>query len=404
MEPRWRDRVGDVAAPPSQQGHRPVLRKLGGAAPAVPAAQPETKRITGRWQEPGHYLKFEIAGIGDIDILVTRTWLEPPSVRTLVSGTPMAVQRPAEVIARKIAYRAAGFKLRDFFDLAALARYDIEQIGELRGLIETIFGDLRSRWTVLVVRLPEQLEHEVTPVGDGNLVADSLGLIVEQVLSGRQTADGYLPLIRPGHIGQTLGLGGSADWNLSDRQANAARAAGILRHQPVVLEDFPVAELVHLAGEFGGQYALISKRDKLLEYYVHYEIHVHPMLGRCATRIKLWRSRTATVQGLASRVFDTYLLGGFDTIVSDLRQTGRGREFWEVQLAGHSQSKTIGLLVRDEIKLYDRALRVDDWLASVDGWGRAASFRQMRFFISNIGREVVGGALGPGSAVALVTA
>jgi hypothetical protein len=166
-------------------------------------------------------------------------------------------------------------------------------------------------------------------------------------------------LIRPGDIGQTLGLGGSADWNLSDRQANAARAAGILRHQPVVLEDFPVAELVHLAGEFGGQYALISKRDKLLEYYVHYEIHAHSVLGRCATQIKLWRSRTATVQGLAAKVFGTYLLGGFDTIVSDSRQTGRGR---------------------------------------------AASFRQMRFFISNIGREVLAAASGPGCAVALVTA
>nr|WP_294527853.1 hypothetical protein [uncultured Rhodopila sp.] len=75
-----------------------------------------------------------------------------------------------------------------------------------------------------------------------------------------------------------------------------------------------------------------------------------------------------------------------------------------MQLAGHSQTKSVGLLVRDEIKLYDRALRVDDWLASVDGWGRAASFRQMRFFISNIGREVVGAALEPGSPVALVTA
>lgn len=124
---------------------------------------------------------------------------------------------------------------------------------------------------------------------------------------------------------QTPQIIGDEDWNLSNRRANAARASGILRHKPVVLEDFPVAELVHLAGEFGGQYALISKRDKLLEYYVHYEIHAHPVLGRCATQIKLWRSRTATVQGLASKVFDTYLLGGFDTIVSDSRQTGRGR-------------------------------------------------------------------------------
>nr|WP_294517533.1 nucleotidyl transferase AbiEii/AbiGii toxin family protein [uncultured Rhodopila sp.] len=65
--------------------------------------------------------------------------------------------------------------------------------GELRGLIETHIGDLRSRWTVLSARLPEQLQHEVTPVGDGHLVAESLGLLVEEVLSGRQTAEGTPP-------------------------------------------------------------------------------------------------------------------------------------------------------------------------------------------------------------------
>jgi hypothetical protein len=92
---------------------------------------------------------------------------------------------------------------------------------------------------------------------------------------------------------------------------------------------------------------------------------------------------------MAAKVFDTYLLGRFDTVVSDSCQTWRGREFWEVQLAGHSQTKTVGLLVRDNIRLYDHQMRVDDWLALVDGWGRAASFRQMRFFISTIARDMV---------------
>jgi len=155
-----------------------------------PQRNPDTKRITGRWQEPGHYLKFEIAGLGDIDILVTRTWLEPPSIRTIVSGTPMAVQRPAEIIARKIAYRSAGFKLRDFFDLAALARRDFDQIDELMGLIEAHIDNLRGRWAVLSARLPEQLQREVVPVGDGHLVAQSLGVLVDKVLSGSQSADG----------------------------------------------------------------------------------------------------------------------------------------------------------------------------------------------------------------------
>jgi hypothetical protein len=175
------------------------------------------------------------------------------------------------------------------------------------------------------------------------------------------------------------------DWNLSDPKANAVRAAGILRYKPEVLEHFPAAQLVRLAGNVGGQYGLISTKTNLLEYYVHYEISTLPMLGRCATQVKLWRSRTATVQGLATKVFDQYLLAAFQSIVSDSRQTERGREFWEVQIGGHSQTKTVGLLVRDQIELYDPTVgSVGDWLASVKGWGKAGSFRQMRFFISNL--------------------
>jgi hypothetical protein len=146
-------------------------------------------------------------------------------------------------------------------------------------------------------------------------------------------------------IDQTPRIPGEEGWNLSDR-----RASGMLRHKPEVLEGFPAAQLVRLAGAFGGQYALISKRDRLLEYYVQYETRAHPALGRCATQIKHWRSRAAAVQGLASTVFDRYLMGWSDTIVPDSRQTGRGREVWEVQLAGHSQTKTVGLLVRDEMR------------------------------------------------------
>jgi hypothetical protein len=155
-----------------------------------PNRNPDTKRITDRWQEPGHYLKFEVAGIGDIDVLVTRTWLEPPSVRTTVSGTPMAVQRPAEIIAHKIAYRSANFKLRDFFDLAALARDDFRHIGEVRGLIEAHVDDLRGRWAVLAATLPSHLAREVTPVGDGDVVARNMSALIEQVFSICQATGG----------------------------------------------------------------------------------------------------------------------------------------------------------------------------------------------------------------------
>jgi hypothetical protein len=63
-----------------------------------PNRNPDTKRITDRWQEPGHYLKFEIAGVGDgdIDILVTRTWVELPAIKTTVDAASPQPSRSLE--------------------------------------------------------------------------------------------------------------------------------------------------------------------------------------------------------------------------------------------------------------------------------------------------------------------
>ncbi len=158
-----------------------------------PNRNPQTRRITDRWQEPGHYLKFEVAAVGEIDILVTRNWLEPPFVKLTVSGAPMAVQRPAEIIARKIAYRSSAFKMRDFFDLAALAQHDFNQVHELEGLIQTHIDDLKDRWTRLSATLPQTLRREVTPVGDGYIVGQNIPTLIARVFSICQPTDNAAP-------------------------------------------------------------------------------------------------------------------------------------------------------------------------------------------------------------------
>lgn len=84
----------------------------------------------------------------------------------------------------------------------------------------------------------------------------------------------YLKQVRPvrfQEIAETPQIVPDEDWNLDNRQSNAARAADLLRYNPEVLEQFPAAQLVRLAGTVGGQYGLISTRDRLLEYYVQYD-------------------------------------------------------------------------------------------------------------------------------------
>ena len=95
----------------------------------------------------------------------------------------MLVQRPAEIIARKIAYRSASFKMRDFFDLAALAQTAAGQWDELCPLINAHLDDLEGRWVGLSATLPQSLSHEVTPTGDGYSVANNIRNLMDGVFS-----------------------------------------------------------------------------------------------------------------------------------------------------------------------------------------------------------------------------
>lgn len=180
------------------------------------------------------------------------------------------------------------------------------------------------------------------------------------------------------------------DWNLSNRSVNATYASYFTRYPVEVFRDFPTAQLLVQSGNVGAQIGLLSKITGLLEYYVHYEIASSMgCLGRCATQIKLWRSRRATVQGLARIGFGDILLARFDTIISDDRQTERGREFWEGQMGAFAHSKTVGFLSDVGIRCFDRSVPIADWIDQQDGWGSGRGYRRKRFFISNQSLEEI---------------
>lgn len=175
------------------------------------------------------------------------------------------------------------------------------------------------------------------------------------------------------------------DWNLTDPKVNATYAAHFTRYPVEEFRDYPTAKLLVQAGNVGGQIGLLSKITGRLEYYVHYEISDYGVLGHCATQIKLWRARTATVQNLARIGFQEILLKRFDTIISDEQQTDRGAEFWEGQMGALAYSKTVGLLDhKTRIICFDRAEPIEDWIRRQNGWGTNRSFRAKRFFISNL--------------------
>jgi len=187
------------------------------------------------------------------------------------------------------------------------------------------------------------------------------------------------------HLQEMPELVSDRAWNLSDPVENLRVAREILDNHPKLLKSYHSANLWHQEGNVGGQIGLISNKTSSLEYLCHYEKTVHPILGNCATQVKVWRSHYASEVGIATRVFDQHLLKQFSTLISDSRHTSRGREFWVTQISGHASKYTVGILRYGNISVFDPDHSdIKSWITSQCAWGRGRSFRNLRFFISNL--------------------
>lgn len=100
--------------------------------------------IGGVWQEPGHYLKFEL-GPGEIDILVTCPVTDEPTVEYPFERWTLQLERPCEILGKKIRSRASSFKRRDVFDLAATITWAPEELPAFLPLVAVKLPLLRHR-------------------------------------------------------------------------------------------------------------------------------------------------------------------------------------------------------------------------------------------------------------------
>jgi hypothetical protein len=187
------------------------------------------------------------------------------------------------------------------------------------------------------------------------------------------------------HLQEMPELVSDRDWNLSDPVENLRVAREILDNHPLLLHSYKSATLYHQEGNVGGQIGLISNKTNSLEYLCHYEKYQHPILGNCATQVKVWRSHYASEVGIATRVFDQHLLKQFSTLISDSRHTPRGREFWITQISGYVATHTVGILRYQDVSVFDaKDSDIKSWITRQCAWGRGRSFRNLRFFISNL--------------------
>lgn len=109
------------------------------------------KKYSGSWQFPGNYLKLEL-GMGEIDILVSTFMTQSPVEDWVFKKWAIKIEKPAEILAKKICYRSSQFKRRDIFDMAIMCHLkendvDIaleanhESLARLRDRISTMESD-----------------------------------------------------------------------------------------------------------------------------------------------------------------------------------------------------------------------------------------------------------------------
>lgn len=79
---------------------------------------PDTYHVEGR-----HVLKLAYGDAGEIDFICCASITEDPTALTEIRGQRVALEKPGEIIAKKVSYRGTMFQPRDMFDLAAVTEY-----------------------------------------------------------------------------------------------------------------------------------------------------------------------------------------------------------------------------------------------------------------------------------------
>lgn len=90
-----------------------VLKKF------APSRNTQIASICDSFQQPGHYIRLEVRGVGEIDFLVTREFHDTPAFVCPFHDQKILVEYPGEIISKKLYFRASQFTIRDIFDFAS---------------------------------------------------------------------------------------------------------------------------------------------------------------------------------------------------------------------------------------------------------------------------------------------
>jgi len=144
------------------------------------AADPRTRTISSDWQFPGNYLKL-IREEGEIDFILAAAITDNSFFHYNFKGTPVPVETPVEIIAKKIRHRGSRFTVRDVFDFASAVDHDLKLIKELRQILTAKdFQKTLDRITLLKENF--SANQSVSQFINTSKTQDSLGHICNRVI------------------------------------------------------------------------------------------------------------------------------------------------------------------------------------------------------------------------------
>ena len=109
-----------------------------------PRLSPAAEAVTDDYEEAGEYVKLRLEG-GEIDFIGTGWLMSEPYRAESVMGRDVNVEKPAEIVGKKIRYRASTLKARDLFDFAIVAERAPEEIAKLSSLLREYRPTLEER-------------------------------------------------------------------------------------------------------------------------------------------------------------------------------------------------------------------------------------------------------------------
>lgn len=125
-----------------------------------------------------------ITGMQEIDIIAVAPIILNDAVdRAVIEGRDVLVERPREILAKKIVYRGRSFLVRDMFDVACVAKAEPEEIAAiLPALTLTHLDDLDARLRELEPVWVKEMAVKVDPYPEFASVVESSMDIVRGIV------------------------------------------------------------------------------------------------------------------------------------------------------------------------------------------------------------------------------